>query len=157
PQVQNPMIHQSQILAQSSTTVHVYVIDTGIKFSHQEFNVNRATKAFDAVDDDNNPVTDSNTDRGVDSQGQPLDGVDTIGHGTHVAAIIGGTTIGLAPSVSLHAVRVFRDDPLSTPPATAISELTLGINWVAGHHLNPAVANMSFETDATQDTPAIDM
>src|SRR5262249_17440738 len=25
PQVQNPMIHQSQILAQSSTTVHVYV------------------------------------------------------------------------------------------------------------------------------------
>src|SRR4029453_9704125 len=55
--------------------VTAYVIDTGIRFSHQEFG-GRATSGFDAID------------------GGSAD--DCHGHGTHVAGTIGGSTYGVA-------------------------------------------------------------
>lgn len=55
--------------------VHVYVLDTGIRTSHHEFTSNngqpRAVSGYDAVYN------------GVNAE-------DCHGHGTHVAAIIGG-------------------------------------------------------------------
>ena len=65
--------------------VTVYVIDSGIRMTHDEFG-GRATSGFDAVD------------------GGPAD--DCFGHGTHVAGIIGGTVYGAAKRVQLKAVRV---------------------------------------------------
>jgi subtilisin family serine protease len=75
----------SYTYAATGSGVTAYVIDTGIRSSHQEFG-DRATSGFDSVD------------------GGSAD--DCHGHGTHVAGTIGGSTYGVAKEVSLVAVRV---------------------------------------------------
>ena len=96
--------------------VRVYVIDTGIRTTHQEFG-GRATVGFDA--------TGGN-------------GQDCYGHGTHVAGTIGGSTYGVAKAVSLVAVRV-----LNCAGSGDESQVIAGIDWVTAHAVLPAVANMS--------------
>jgi subtilisin family serine protease len=99
--------------------VTAYVIDTGIRLSHRDFD-GRAVSGYDAVD------------------GGSAD--DCNGHGTHVAGTIGGTTYGVAPAVRLVAVRV-----LDCSGSGAISSVIAGVEWVTAHHPagQPAVANMS--------------
>ena len=64
---------------------------------------------------------------------------DCNGHGTHVAGTLGGTTYGVAKSVSLVPVRVF-----GCTGSTTIDAVVSGINWVVTNHVSgPAVANMS--------------
>jgi subtilisin family serine protease len=113
--------------------VHVYVIDSGIFVGHTEFG-GRAAVAYDTVDDDNNPTTDSANDA------NGLDGIDCNGHGTHVAGIIGGSTYGVAKGVTLHSVRV-----LDCRALGGDSNTIMGIDWVTGHSIRPAVANMSLD------------
>jgi len=98
--------------------VHAYVIDTGIRPTHQDFG-GRASIAADFVGDGQN-------------------GNDCNGHGTHVAGTLGGTSYGVAKGVTIHAVRVLNCAG-SAPFSTVIS----GVDWVTGNHLSPAVANMS--------------
>jgi len=95
--------------------VHVYVIDSGIWIAHTEFG-GRASGAFS--------VTGS------------LD--DCLGHGTHVAGTIGGTTFGVAKQVTLHSVRI---GDSSCIPTTA--GIVAGVDWVTANRILPAVANMS--------------
>ena len=102
----------------TAQTVHTYVLDTGIYFSHAEFG-GRATFGFDSVKDGRN-------------------GVDCHGHGTHVAGTIGGTVYGVAKEVKLYAVRV-----LNCTGAGTTSSVIAGIDWVTANHKSPAVANMS--------------
>jgi len=96
--------------------VNVYVIDTGIRLTHTAFG-GRAFAAFDSF--------------GGNS-------VDCNGHGTHVSGTIGGSTYGVAKSVRLFAVRV-----LSCSGSGSTSGVIAGVDWVTGHRINPAVANMS--------------
>lgn len=103
---------------QNGLGAHVYIIDTGIRITHQEFG-GRATVAFDALNDGQN-------------------GIDCNGHGTHVAGIVGGATYGVAKAVSLHSVRV-----LPCGGNGSIADLMTGIDWVTGNRINPAVANIS--------------
>jgi subtilisin family serine protease len=100
--------------------VKAYVIDTGIRFSHSQFG-GRAIKGFDAV-----------TSGGT--------AADCNGHGTHVAGTIGGSTYGIAKSVTLVAVRVLNCNGSGTTAG-----VIAGIDWVTGNHTagQPAVANMS--------------
>jgi subtilisin family serine protease len=98
--------------------VNVYVIDTGIRRTHNDFG-GRAFVGFDVIGDGRN----SN---------------DCNGHGTHVAGTIGGTTWGVAKSVRLFAVRV-----LNCSGSGSTSGVISGVNWVTGNHIKPAVANMS--------------
>src|SRR5437868_970384 len=98
--------------------VHVYVIDTGILPTHQEFG-GRASIAVDEVGDGQN-------------------GIDCNGHGTHVAGTIGGATYGVAKGVTLHAVRV-----LGCDGSRSTSGVIAGVDWVTAYHQSPAVANMS--------------
>src|SRR5947209_18504005 len=72
--------------AAAGAGVTAYIIDTGIRTTNTDFG-GRASVGFDAVGD-----------------GQK--GIDCNGHGTHVAGTVGGTTYGVAKSVSLVAVRV---------------------------------------------------
>jgi subtilisin family serine protease len=99
--------------------VTAYVIDTGIRFDHSEFG-GRAISGYDAVN------------------GGSAD--DCNGHGTHVAGTIGGSTYGVAKSVTLVGVRV-----LSCSGSGSISGVIAGVDWVTGNHAagQPAVANMS--------------
>jgi subtilisin family serine protease len=95
---------------------HVYIIDTGIRITHQEFG-GRANVVFDAINDGN---------------------LDCNGHGTHVAGIVGGATFGVAKSVSLHSARVLRCDG-----SGQISDIISAVDWVTAHRVNPAVVNIS--------------
>lgn len=97
--------------------VRVYVIDTGIRFSHNDFG-GRAVSGYDAID------------------GGSAD--DCHGHGTHVAGSAGGTTYGVAKGATLVAVRVL-DCNGSGPTSGVIA----GVDWVTANHVKPAVANMS--------------
>ena len=98
--------------------VTVYVIDTGIRFTHQEFG-GRAVTGPDFVDDDTYAL-------------------DCDGHGTHVAGTIGGGTYGVAKQVILVAVRV-----LDCNGSGYTSDVIAGVDWVTAHHSGPSVANMS--------------
>lgn len=98
--------------------VRAYIIDTGIRTTHTQFG-GRATVAADFVGDGRN-------------------GQDCNGHGTHVAGTVGGSTYGVAKSVSLRAVRV-----LNCQGSGTTSGVIAGVNWVAQNRQLPAVANMS--------------
>ncbi|MFI9816092.1 S8 family serine peptidase [Saccharothrix variisporea] len=109
--------------------VHVYVVDTGVRISHQEFG-GRAVNGWDTVDND-----------GVAQ--------DCNGHGTHVAGTVGGKTYGVAKGVTLHAVRVLPCG--GTGPDSAV---IAGVDWVTAHAVKPAVVNMSLGNP--QDVPLLD-
>jgi subtilisin family serine protease len=105
--------------------VTAYVVDTGIRITHQEFG-GRASHGFDAIGDGQN-------------------GNDCHGHGTHVAGTVGGTTYGVAKDVKLIAVRV-----LGCDGSGKTSGVVAGMDWVVGHvnqnrltSVYPAVANLS--------------
>jgi subtilisin family serine protease len=100
----------------TASNVRAYIIDTGILTSHQQFN-GRATLGTSTVGGN---ATDCN------------------GHGTHVAATVGGTTYGVAKEVRLVAVRV-----LNCSGSGSVSSVVGGINWVTQNAVRPAVANMS--------------
>jgi subtilisin family serine protease len=95
--------------------VNSYIIDTGIRTTHQDF----GGRAF---------------------WGYPTGGSDCNGHGTHVASTVGGTTWGVAKEVLLYAVKV-----LDCSGGGTISGIIAGINWVTNHAASrkPANANMS--------------
>jgi subtilisin family serine protease len=98
--------------------VTAYIIDSGIRFSHVDFE-GRAVRGFDAIGDGQN-------------------GDDCRGHGTHVAGIVGGKTWGVAKKVHLVSVRVLNCNGTGT-----VSGVVAGIDWVAGNHSGPAIANLS--------------
>jgi subtilisin family serine protease len=120
----------------TGTGVKAYVIDTGIRATHQDLagRVLAGTNTVDAT-----PSTE-----------------DCNGHGTHVSGTIGGTTFGVAKNVTLVAVRVF-----GCGSSTTISAIIAGVDWVTGDHQagQPAVANMSLGggANATLDTAVRNM
>merc|ERR1719210_2449909 len=83
--------------------VHVYVADTGIRTTHQDFG-GRAIPTLEALGA--GPVECDPTDTHC--------AYDRGGHGTHCAGTIGGSTYGVAKEATLHAVKVLRDDGLGT-------------------------------------------
>jgi hypothetical protein len=113
--------------ATAGAGANAYVIDSGIRMTHQEFG-GRALLAYDNVGDGRN-------------------GVDCHGHGTHVAGIIGGHTYGVAKGVKLHSVRV-----LNCSNQAPVANIIAGLDWVAANSVKPAVANLSFITSAANNT-----
>jgi subtilisin family serine protease len=99
--------------------VRIYIIDSGLQTNHPEFGT-RAYNVYDALGGNGN---------------------DCNGHGTHVGGIAAGTTYGVAKGAYLRGVRVL--DCYNSGSGSAV---LAGINWVAGHHIKPAVANMSLGT-----------
>ncbi|WP_234323517.1 S8 family peptidase [Streptomyces sp. NRRL F-2580] len=101
--------------------VTVYIVDTGINTLHQEFG-GRARFGYNAV------FLGSSR--------------DCNGHGTHVAATVGGETYGVAKGVSLVGVKV-----ADCRGSGSLSAILKGLDWVvkdaAKAPRTPAVANMS--------------
>jgi len=104
--------------------VNVYVIDSGIRITHTEFE-GRASNAFSSIGQ--NDFNDCN------------------GHGTHVAGTIGSKAYGVAKGVKLHSVRV-----LDCQGSGSSSGLISGIDFVRGNAVKPAVASMSVGGGAYQ-------
>jgi subtilisin family serine protease len=105
--------------------VRAYILDTGIKTGHQDFG-GRASFGFDAFGGN---------------------GEDGNGHGTHVAGTVGGNVYGVAKNVLLIAVRVLDNNGSGTTTG-----VIAGMDWVAGNHIKPAVANMSLGGGASTAT-----
>ncbi|HEU0299607.1 MAG TPA: S8 family peptidase [Longimicrobium sp.] len=112
--------------ASTGSGVRIYVIDTGIRMSHPDFE-GRASPGYDAFG----------------GQGVSQPGDDCSGHGTHVAGIAGSETYGVAKDVSLVSVRSMWCDGNAYMLTGSTSTLTAGVEWVTAHHVPPAVANMS--------------
>ena len=107
--------------------VRAYIIDTGIRTTHQDFG-GRAVWGTNTVGDGNN--------------------TDCHGHGTHVAGTVGGTSYGVAKAVALTAVKV-----LNCSGSGSFAGIVSGVDWVTGNHTSgPAVANMSLGGTGTNAT-----
>ncbi|MFM9446867.1 S8 family peptidase [Streptomyces acidiscabies] len=104
--------------ASQGAGVTVYVIDTGIRITHKEL-AGRAGYGWDFVGGDRY-AGDGN------------------GHGTHVAATVAGSTLGVARGARVVSVRVLDDSGAGT-----IARTVAGIDWVTRHARKPAVANLS--------------
>ncbi|MEV7329915.1 S8 family serine peptidase [Micromonospora sp. NPDC093244] len=113
----NLPLDSSYTYPNTASNVHAYIIDTGIRFSHNDFG-GRATSGYDAVD------------------GGSAD--DCNGHGTHVAGTVGGSSYGVAKGVQLVGVRV-----LNCSGSGTNAGVIGGVDWVTANAIKPAVANMS--------------
>ncbi len=102
----------------NASNVHAYIIDSGIRLTHNEFR-GRIGNGHDVI----TPGGNAN---------------DCNGHGTHVAGIVGGTTYGVAKNVTLHPVRV-----INCAGGGSSSTLLAGVDWVKNNHVKPAIANIS--------------
>jgi subtilisin family serine protease len=113
--------------------VTVYIIDSGIRWDHQEFG-GRVSSLYDAIDNDRSAW-------------------DCFGHGTHVAGTVGGSTVGIAKRVSLVAVRSIACDGSGTTEQTvaAINEVIRHKYYYGGNRT--AVANMSLGWYCTSVNP----
>ncbi|WP_037755578.1 S8 family serine peptidase [Streptomyces sp. AA0539] len=94
----------------------VYVIDTGIRTTHQDFG-GRASFGYDYW---GGTANDGN------------------GHGTHVASTAAGTAYGVAKNADIVAVKVLNDAGSGTT-----ASVVGGIDWVTANASGPSVANVS--------------
>ena len=124
--------------ANTGAGVHVYVIDTGIDSDHDDLasNISNGYSVEMCL--------------GLDCANS---WDDDQGHGTHVAGTIGALdnnldVIGVAPAVTLHAVKV-----LNAAGSGSNSGVIAGIDWVAQQAAFlsvPVVANMSLGGSGTK-------
>ncbi|MCP1728038.1 serine protease [Natronospira proteinivora] len=105
--------------------VDVFIIDTGINASHQDFG-GRVAGGINTVDNN------SNFD-------------DCNGHGTHVASTTAGSEYGVAKDATLYGVRVF-----GCSGGTTNAAILDGIDWSVQQMNGPAVANLSLGGGASQ-------
>ncbi|MFJ9523711.1 S8 family serine peptidase [Kitasatospora sp. NPDC101801] len=117
-----PMTDRFDYPTTAGKGVTVYVVDTGVRISHEEFG-GRASYGFDAVDGD-------------------AEADDGHGHGTHVAATVAGATFGVAKQAKVVAVRVLDDGGEGTTEG-----VVTGLDWVTSHAVKPAVVNLSLGSD----------
>ncbi|XP_033102832.1 aqualysin-1-like [Anneissia japonica] len=105
---------------------NIYVIDTGINPSHNDFG-GRASIAYDAT--------------------RNGDGVDCNGHGTHCAGTTASNTWGVAKGAKVYGVRV-----LGCLGSGSTSDIVEGMDWVASNAKTPCVASMSLGGGASTTT-----
>jgi serine protease len=121
----NLPLNQTYTYDTTASSVHAYILDTGVLLNHSQFS-GRMSTGYDAVTNGGNAN-------------------DCHGHGTHVAGTVGGSIHGIAKEVKIHPVRV-----LGCNGSGANSGVIAGMDWVADNHVKPAVANMSLGDNATQ-------
>ena len=98
--------------------VDIYIVDTGIRPTHQEFGNRVHYAGFDAVDF----LTGSNNH-----------GMDCNGHGTHCAGTAAGKTYGVAKEANIWNLRA-----LNCQGTGAVSGIVTGIDKVVEHYKNEA-------------------
>ncbi len=130
--------------------VNAYIIDTGVRGTHEEFagrmggGANFAGRSAapgaggGGLGGVMNGVVGGLLGGGKPEPGERPDWDDCNGHGTHVAGTVGGKTYGVAKQVRLHAVRV-----LDCDGSGSTADVIAGVDWVAANFELPAVANVS--------------
>jgi subtilisin family serine protease len=118
--------------------VHIYVMDTGVRTSHQDFG-GRAIPTLDTIVGDG---------EAVECNGDPTCAGDTDGHGTHCAGTAGGTAYGAAKESIIHAMKV------CCGPGTNV---LAGMDWVGMMGGRPAIMTMSLGSWGTSESDKVAM
>lgn len=116
--------------------VNVYILDTGIRATHEEFTGRLKPGRNFAINGGLSWDLFGLFDWMYNTDPENTD--DCNGHGTHVASTSAGTTYGVAKNASVIPVRV-----LNCRGSGSNSGVIAGVDWVAQNHVKPAVANMS--------------
>jgi subtilisin family serine protease len=97
--------------------VDVYIVDTGLDTTHQEFGTAEgSSRVVENVYDAYGTPTKTNPGPDTDKQG----------HGTHCAGTVGGLSVGVSPGANLYGVKVLNDDGSGWT-----SDIVLALEWVA--------------------------
>ena len=124
-----PLDNRYQYPNSGGQDVTVYVVDTGLRSTHSDF-TGRVSPGRNFVSSGGFLFGGGSVD--------PADTEDCNGHGTHVAGTAVGTTWGVAKQANIAPVRVLGCNGSGSNPG-----VIAGVDWVAGNHRKPAVANMS--------------
>jgi len=111
----------------------IFVLDTGVRVSHNEFR-GRAAPALDMT-------VGSPKECGNDLNCAG----DKQGHGTHCAGTAAGESFGVAPSAAVRSIKV-----LSDRGSGSWSWSYYALDWLASHNTRPAIASMSLGGYGTQ-------
>jgi len=115
----------------------VFVLDTGVRVTHQEFS-GRAMPALDMTVGDPRECNGDMSCAG-----------DRQGHGTHCAGTAAGESYGVAPSAAVKSVKV-----LSDRGSGSWSWSYYALDWLATNPTRPAIASMSLGGFGTQQAMA---
>ena len=140
--------------------VIVAVVDSGVSLGHSELQ-RKLLSGYDVVDLGMGPINADTTLVG-DSQGVDFAPVDDVGHGSHVAGVIGAQGWQVPPGVAgrslLLPIRVLAAAQVagegSVSGVGAISDIDLGVKVAAD--MGAQVINMSFGTPAASLDPGAD-
>lgn len=127
-------------MASTGAGVTAYIVDSGIRPDTEQL-TGRVRPGFSAVDS---------------GDGRE----DCLGHGTFVAANLGGSTVGVAPDVTFVPVRVLgcqgSADSGSDVIARFVTDMVAALDWVVADHKagQPAVANMSLTIEGNDAVDA---
>merc|ERR1719229_1898309 len=123
--------------ARSGGGATVFVLDTGVRHSHNDF-TGRASSALDMTIGDP-----------VECNGDVSCAADRQGHGTHCAGSAAGESFGVAPSAAVKSVKV-----LSDQGSGSWSWSYYALDWLATNPTRPAIASMSLGGGGTQQAMA---
>lgn len=116
--------HQTMTNTAIATTdnfsnIHCYILDSGILPNHSEFSSGQVILDYNAIT------------KGKDAS-------DDNGHGTAVASLIGGKSVGTANKTILHSIKV-----IGSSGTGYVSDIVSGLEWVLANKNTPCVINMS--------------
>lgn len=119
--------------------IDIYIVDTGIRSTHEQL----TGRVLSGID-----IPTHNGTSKVDPASSDCDG-----HGTHVAALSAGSTVGVATQARVIAVRV-----LDCNGDGEVADVVTALQWVRAHHRSgvAAVVNLSFGVDVGDDGTSID-
>ena len=139
----------------NGSRVNVFVVDTGLDTKHIEFsntiqqngkiiqiNDRQVANIFDIYVADESDKDFASVQQRQEMALYPSGNNDAVGHGTHVAATIGGNTVGVSPGCNLYGVRV-----LGGTGSGSDEDIILGLLFVYDVYIDagspPSVINMS--------------
>lgn len=116
--------------------VHIYIVDSGIRGGHAEF-TGRIGNGYCHVSHYWGWLL-LYTDTGCSPTNDPIDE----GHGTGMAGLAAGTTLGVAKHATIHSVRINDDQG-----GSYCGDVAAGLVWVRQNAILPAVVNLSIDAD----------
>jgi len=120
--------------------IHVYILDSGIRSTHGQMG-GRAIPTLEALS--SKPRACSSTDVAC--------ATDKFGHGTHAAATIGGSTVGVAQGAWLHAVKILNDRGRGNT-----ANFMIAMDWLLVNAEKPAVIHLGLHgSTSVQESRAV--